>query len=82
MLAERLRRPNNGCEHNVTVGGAFQKGNSDIKDKPYSRWPCTDVTLQNEECLNQLIMKFAPGCIINTTPSYTLIFICSICSKT
>ena len=33
----------------------FSSGNSDVKDKPYSRQPCTAVTPRNEEHLNQLI---------------------------
>ena len=33
----------------------FSSGNSDVKDKPFSGWPCTAVTLQNEKCLNQFI---------------------------
>ena len=32
----------------------FNSGDSDVKGKPCSRQPCTDVTLQNEECLDQL----------------------------
>jgi len=30
-------------------------GNNDVKYKPCSRWPCTTVTSQNEEHLDQLI---------------------------
>ena len=33
----------------------FSSGNSDVKDEPCSRWPCTAVTPLNEEHLNQLI---------------------------
>jgi len=33
----------------------FSSGNSDVKDKPRSRRPCTAVTPQNEERLDQLI---------------------------
>ena len=33
----------------------FSNGNSDVKDKPCSGWPCTAVTPQNEEHLDQLI---------------------------
>jgi len=33
----------------------FSSGNSDVKDKPHSRWPCTAVTPQNEERLDQLV---------------------------
>jgi len=32
-------------------------GDSDVKDKLCSRWPCTIVTPQNEERLDQLICK-------------------------
>ena len=33
----------------------FSSSNSDVKDKPCSRQPCTVVTPQNEEHLDQLI---------------------------
>jgi len=33
----------------------FSSGDSDVKDKLYSGWPCTSITPQNEEHLNQLI---------------------------
>jgi len=33
----------------------FSSGNSDVKDKPHSRRPCTAVTPRNEERLDQLI---------------------------
>jgi len=33
----------------------FSFGDSDVKDKPSSRWPCTAVIPQHEEQLNQLI---------------------------
>ena len=33
----------------------FSSDNSGMKDTPWSGWPCTPVTLWNEECLNQLI---------------------------
>ena len=33
----------------------FSSGDSDMKDKTHSRWSCTAVTQQNEECLNHLI---------------------------
>ena len=33
----------------------FSSGDSDMKDKPRSRWPCTALTSRNEECLDQLI---------------------------
>ena len=33
----------------------FSSGNSNIKDKPHSRWPCIGVTPRNEEHLDQLI---------------------------
>ena len=33
----------------------FSSGDSDVKDKPRSGWPCTAVTPRNEERLNQLI---------------------------
>jgi len=33
----------------------FSSGDSDVKDKPRSGRPCTAVTRQNEECLDQLI---------------------------
>ena len=33
----------------------FRSGDSDTKDKPHSKWPCTVVTSENEECLDQLI---------------------------
>ena len=33
----------------------FSIGDSDMKDKPRSGRPCTAVTPQNEECLDQLI---------------------------
>ena len=33
----------------------FSGGDSDMKYKPRSGWPCTAVTPQNEECLNHLI---------------------------
>ena len=32
----------------------FSSGNRDMKDKPFSTYPCTDVKSQNKECLNQL----------------------------
>ena len=32
----------------------FNSGDSDVKDKLHSGWPCTAVTPQNEECLYQL----------------------------
>jgi hypothetical protein len=32
----------------------FSSGDSDVKDKRRSRWPCTAVTLRNEERLDQL----------------------------
>ena len=35
----------------------FNSGDSDAKDKPYSRWPCTAVTSQNEKCLGQLMHR-------------------------
>ena len=34
---------------------SFSSGDSNMKDKPRSRWPCTAVTPQNEERLDQLI---------------------------
>jgi len=33
----------------------FSNDNSNVKDKPCSRWQCTAVTPQNEEHLDQLI---------------------------
>jgi hypothetical protein len=33
----------------------FSSGDNDVKDKPRSRRPCTAVTPQNEERLDQLI---------------------------
>ena len=33
----------------------FSSGDSDVKEKPCSEWPCTAVTPWNEECLDQLI---------------------------
>jgi hypothetical protein len=33
----------------------FSSGDSDVKDKPRSGWPCTAVTPRNEERLDQLI---------------------------
>ena len=33
----------------------FSSGNSNVKDKPCFRQPCTALTLQNEEHLDQLI---------------------------
>ena len=54
-LAEHLWRPNSGCEHSEAVGGAFQQCDSDMKDKPRSRWPRSAVIPQNEEHLDQLI---------------------------
>ena len=33
----------------------FSSGNSNVEEKPHSRWPCTAVTPQNEEGLDQLI---------------------------
>jgi len=32
----------------------FSSGDSDVKDKPCSEWPCTAVTPQKEEVLDQL----------------------------
>ena len=32
----------------------FSSGNSGVKGKPCYKWPCTAVTPQNEEHLNQL----------------------------
>jgi len=33
----------------------FSSGDSNVKDKPRSGWPCTAVTPRNEERLDQLI---------------------------
>ena len=33
----------------------FSSSNSYVKDMPHSRWPCTSVTLQNENLPDQLI---------------------------
>jgi len=33
----------------------FSSGNRNMKDKPCSEWPCTAVTPQNEEYLDQLV---------------------------
>ena len=33
----------------------FISGNSNLKDMPHSKWPCTAVTLQNGDCLDELI---------------------------
>jgi len=33
----------------------FSSGNSDVKVKPHSWWPCTVVTLQNEEHLDKVL---------------------------
>jgi transposase len=33
----------------------FSSGDSDVKDKPRSGWPCRDVTPRNEERLDQFI---------------------------
>ena len=38
-----------------TGGGWFSSGDSDVKDKPHSRRPCTAVTPRNEERHDQLI---------------------------
>ena len=37
----------------------FSRGNSNVKDKSHSEWPYTAVTLQNEECFDQLMHKLA-----------------------
>ena len=55
MLAKYLWRPNSGCEHRVGQVVHFSSGNVNIKEKSCSGKPCTTVTLQNEEHLNQLI---------------------------
>ena len=55
MPAEHLWRPNSGCEHSEVVGGASSSSNNDVKDKLHFRWPCTAVTLLNEESLDKLI---------------------------
>ena len=34
----------------------FSSGNSCVKDKPHSGWPCTAVKPRNEEHLDQLIL--------------------------
>ena len=33
----------------------FSSGDTDVKDKQHSEWPCTAVIPQNDECLDQLI---------------------------
>ena len=33
----------------------FSNRDSNVKDKPSSKWPCTAVTPWNEECLDQLM---------------------------
>jgi len=39
----------------------FSSGDSNVKDKPRSGWPCTVVTLQNEEHHDQIMHKSANG---------------------
>jgi len=39
----------------------FSSGDSNMKDKPRSGWPCTVVTLQNEEHHDQIMHKSANG---------------------
>lgn len=46
-------RPTSGCVHSDAV--QFNSGNSNVKDKPYSKWPCIIVTPQNEKYLNHLV---------------------------
>jgi len=33
----------------------FSSDDSNVKGRPWSRWPCTAVTPQNEECVDQFI---------------------------
>jgi hypothetical protein len=33
----------------------FSSGDSDVRDRPRSRWPCTAVSSRNEELVDQLI---------------------------
>jgi hypothetical protein len=55
MLAERLQRPNSGCEHSEEVVGAFQQWRQRCDRQATFWWPCTSVNPQNEECFDQLI---------------------------
>jgi len=62
VLAEHLWRPNNECKHGEAVDSRFQQwtadfssGDSNVKDKPHSGWPCIAIKTQNKEHLDQLI---------------------------
>ena len=55
MLVEHLWRSRSGCAHSEPVGGAFQPWQQWHEIQPCSRQPCTAVTSQNKEHLDQLI---------------------------
>ena len=64
MFAECLWTSNSGCEHSEVVGGAFQHGDSGVKDKPHSRHSCTAITPWNEEHTDQRVHE---NCLMMVT---------------
>ena len=64
-LAECFWRPNSGYEHSEVWVVCYSCGCSNTKDESCFTWPCTAVTSQNEErldqltCMNQHIMARA-----------------------
>jgi hypothetical protein len=47
--------PNSGCEHSEAVSDVFRQCDSDVRDRPHSRWPCEAVSSCDKERLNQII---------------------------
>jgi len=75
---ECLRRPNSGCEHSEKCVVQFSSGDNNVGDKPHSKWPCTTITAQNEEHLDQIFSTNWVMVVIVLKNSVLKLKICSI----
>ena len=57
---------------------SFCSGNNDVKNKPHSKWPCTTITAQNEEHLDQIFSTNWVMVVIVLKNSVLKLKICSI----